>query len=340
MRKQIFSWILFCSVNVCAQDLGKIYFNIGFHVNLYHSYRGDTLTEDGFGKDIRILRQILDQLDQAEQAGVRVKISWDFDHLFSLQEILPKHAPDVVLRIKQRVSRGSDKILIMSYNNALSAALNDQEFVAHIERAISNESKSGALDIFSSYSPIYRPQEMMFSPGQQKLLIQTGIKAMLLFNSSTPFTSLPLFIEPLGFPQEYLPFFLGSKSQAIAVVPTYHIGDIAKHITLRRWLEHIRKQQQKIPGDVFLNINFDADVDFWTGRQVPPFLQLFSSVQGLKSILLELSSLSYVEPTHIEDFLKNHPPKRWIQVGQDLADGSFDGFASWSDKLSSQYTEI
>ena len=31
----------------------KVYVALGFHTNLYHSYRGDTPDEAGFGKDIR-----------------------------------------------------------------------------------------------------------------------------------------------------------------------------------------------------------------------------------------------------------------------------------------------
>ena len=34
-----------------------------FHGNFYHSYRGDTPDERGFGKDIRIVRHILRELD-------------------------------------------------------------------------------------------------------------------------------------------------------------------------------------------------------------------------------------------------------------------------------------
>ena len=37
----------------------KIYLAFRFHGNFYHSYRGDTPDELGFGKDIRIIRHIL-----------------------------------------------------------------------------------------------------------------------------------------------------------------------------------------------------------------------------------------------------------------------------------------
>ena len=38
----------------------KIHVAFGFHVNCYHSYRGDTNDGLGFGSDIRIIRKILD----------------------------------------------------------------------------------------------------------------------------------------------------------------------------------------------------------------------------------------------------------------------------------------
>lgn len=41
----------------------QVHIAFGFHVNLYHSYRGDTNDNAGFGGDIRVIRSILDVLD-------------------------------------------------------------------------------------------------------------------------------------------------------------------------------------------------------------------------------------------------------------------------------------
>ena len=51
----------------------KIFVAFRFHANFYHSYRGDTADELGFGKDIRIIRKIIEVLDgfNAEVAGFR-----------------------------------------------------------------------------------------------------------------------------------------------------------------------------------------------------------------------------------------------------------------------------
>ena len=43
----------------------RVYVALGFHVNFYHSWRGDTPDEAGFGIDIRVVREIIKLLDRA-----------------------------------------------------------------------------------------------------------------------------------------------------------------------------------------------------------------------------------------------------------------------------------
>lgn len=71
----------------------KISVAFRFHVNLYHSYRGDTLDEDGIGKDIRVIRYCLDILDRYNDAGVPVRGTWDLENHFSLEQMMPKSCP-------------------------------------------------------------------------------------------------------------------------------------------------------------------------------------------------------------------------------------------------------
>ena len=49
-----------------------------FHGSFYHSYRGDTPDELGFGKDIRIIRHLIETLDALNAAGLPVRGTWDF----------------------------------------------------------------------------------------------------------------------------------------------------------------------------------------------------------------------------------------------------------------------
>jgi hypothetical protein len=99
------------------KENAKIYFCPRFHVNFYHSYRSDMPDEYGFGKDIRIIRSILDDLDMLESENIQVRCAWDFDNAFTLGELLPRYAPDIIERVKKRVVAGIDEIELMSWNN-------------------------------------------------------------------------------------------------------------------------------------------------------------------------------------------------------------------------------
>ena len=53
-----------------------IYIAFRFHGNFYHSYRGDTPDELGFGKDIRIIRHLIDTLDDLNQRGISKNLDY------------------------------------------------------------------------------------------------------------------------------------------------------------------------------------------------------------------------------------------------------------------------
>jgi len=58
----------------------KIFLIPAPHINYYHSYRGDSQGEGGFGMDIRIMETILNQVDAIEEESYcdgRMRISWD-----------------------------------------------------------------------------------------------------------------------------------------------------------------------------------------------------------------------------------------------------------------------
>lgn len=119
-------------------------------VILYHSFRNDTNDESGFGKDIRIIRHIIRTLDRFNQKGIPVKGVWDFDNLFSLQEILPQYAPDIITDIRRRVQENGDEVILMSYNNGLVSAMTPRELDNAVGWSISNPWQSGVRDVFGS----------------------------------------------------------------------------------------------------------------------------------------------------------------------------------------------
>ena len=121
----------------------KVFIAFGFHVNCYHSYRGDTPDSLGFGGDIRIIRHILDTLDDRNAKGVPVRGTWDFENAYSLEKILPEYAPDIIERVKAR----GDENILMGYNNGAMSAMTDDELEASVKWAVTNPYKSGLKDI-------------------------------------------------------------------------------------------------------------------------------------------------------------------------------------------------
>ena len=108
--------------------MAKIHLAFRFHINFYHSYRGDKPDETGFGKDMRIIRYILDVLDKHNKNGVPVRGTWDSENYFSLEKLIPKYCPDILERIKKRVDDGIDEMEIASYNNGLVSSHTLEEF--------------------------------------------------------------------------------------------------------------------------------------------------------------------------------------------------------------------
>ncbi|MCX7030496.1 MAG: hypothetical protein NTU62_10305 [Spirochaetes bacterium] len=114
-----------------------------FHVNLVHSYRGDTTDERGFGKDIRVIRGIVRTLDEANARGIPVRGTWDIENHYSLATVMPRHCPDLIEAIRRRVRENGDEVEVMSWNNGLVSAHTAAEFDAAVSRAISHTDGAG-----------------------------------------------------------------------------------------------------------------------------------------------------------------------------------------------------
>lgn len=324
----------------------KVYVSFGFHANLYHSFRIDTNDEAGFGKDIRIIRNTIEVLDKYNEKGVPVKAVWDIENLFSLQETLPEYAPDIIENIKRRIAEGKDEAIIMSYNNGLASALNEDEFNLTVEKAISNEHNSGVEDIFKKWSPIVRPQEMMTTQGNFDLYKKHNIDTIALYYSAIPFDTMRVFIRELNLEEAHNPLTYKNPetNEEIIVLPCYNIGDLIENVSLKKWVRKLHREQLRgnIKRDVLIFINFDADDEFWYGYDFPSYLSWLPNTGGLDNVIDSVDELDYVEFTTVSEYLKNNDPAGEIYFGQDTADGSFCGYASWSEKSYSNdyWTEV
>lgn len=312
----------------------KIHVAFGFHVNCYHSYRGDTNDNLGFGSDIRIIRHIISVLDNFNKNGVPAKATWDTENFFSLEKILPEYAPDIIESMKRRVRENGDENIIMGYNNGALSAMTDKELEASINLARTNPQGSGLIDIFGKCEDIVRPQEVMFTPSQVSVYKKLGIKALCLYYSCVPFDAFRTIIPPLSDEEAFNPVEYTYKGESITIVPTYSNADVCDAGCLRSWVKDLRRQQEtgEISRDVLIFINMDADAIFWETMSLPLVKNKIANTDGIHGLIKEIADLPYVVFDTVGGYLKNHGPVCKINFTQDTADGNFTGYASWAEK--------
>ena len=312
----------------------RVHVGFGFHVNCYHSYRGDTCDALGFGGDIRIIRHILDTLDDWNKKGVPVKGTWDFENAYSLEEILPKYAPDIIERVKGRQEKRGDENILMGYNNGAMSAMTEEEFFASVNWAVTNPHGSGLEDIFGSCARIIRPQEVMFTPSQAALYRKAGIEAVCLYYSCIPFDAFRTLIPQLPDENAFNPLRYTYEGESVTVLPTYSNSDLMDAGSLR-WLVtdlHEQQLQGTINRDVFVFINIDADSFLWEPLPVPKPLRKLPNFDGISGLIREVADLPFVCFDTPGGYLKEHEAVGEITFGEDVADGNFSGYASWAEK--------
>lgn len=221
----------------------KVQVMLGMHANFYHSWRGDTNDEAGFGTDIRIVRAILEMLDEANGSGLDAKVYWELDNLFTLETILPEYAPDIIEDIRRRVEQGHDEVLLLSYSNTLLAGATENEMRAAVRWSISNPWGSGVRDLFGDFVPILRPQEYTTTTGMGRVLADEGIEGVILSYSGYPFNSLSTFLPRLSPEQRFGATWLRFEVDGprLVLLPAASIGDVLNQISIERWMLDLRK---------------------------------------------------------------------------------------------------
>lgn len=312
----------------------KVHIGFGFHVNLYHSFRGDSNDEMGFGGDIRTIRRIIEVLNDFNSKGIKVKGTWDFENAYSIEKILPQYAPDILEGVRNRAEKNGDEIILMSYNNGLVSCMDQQEFITSIKWSISNPFNSGAVDVFGSYAPMVRPQEMMFSPSNISLYNALGIEALCLYYSGVPFDSFRTLIPLLPEENAFNPLKYQYKGNGITIMPAISHSDLIDYGGLRPLVERLRKKQlqSEIENDVMIFINLDADALLWYGIELPFPADRLPLTGGLKGLIREVDKFDYVVFDTPYNYIQSHKPLMTITFQQDTADGMFDGYASWAEK--------
>lgn len=302
----------FAPVTVVCPERGGATVLLAFsqHTNLYHSYRGDTPDDDGYGKDIDIIRSTIEIFDRHPQ----FKNDWDIENLFSLDGWLASEAPDILDDIRRRVEDGQDGIRLMSWNNGLMTNETADEFAASVVRA------QESLEAFvpGLWAPGVQPQENTFTPAHVQMYPELGIDWITLFYSATSFTG---FRHEVGLTLAEGHGVLSLRSAlypeaSMKLVPVYHHADVLEHGGLANWL---RQLHQNLEGTVALVIHFDADGDTWLGFEAD-----LEAVEALGA--------DWVVPARIQDIVEQLPVTGTVTLHRDLADGAFDGLSSWTEK--------
>jgi hypothetical protein len=312
----------------------KIHVAYGFHVNCYHSYRGDTNDKNGFGSDIRIIRKIIAALDRLNAEGIPVKGTWDFENFFSLEQILPRHAPDIIEGVRRRVKENGDENIIMGYSNGALGAMEPEELEASIKLAVHNDRGSGLKDLFGKCEMIVRPQEVMFTPSQARTYNKLGVKALCLYYSCVPFDAFRTLVPPLPDELAFNPLTYRYGDESITVLPTYSNADVCDAGCLRAWVKELRAKQLSggITTDLMLFVNMDADAVFWESLDLPLIGSRLANTDGITGLVREVADLDYVIFDTPGGYLRTHAPAGELRFTHDTADGNFTGYASWAEK--------
>ena len=315
----------------------KVYVILGFHTSFYHSWRGDTPDEAGFGTDIRLVREIIKMLDQANAQGKKARGYWDADVYWTFEKIIPQYAPDIITGIKSRVDRGLDEVLLGPYNNGANHAATEEEFRTAVAYSISNPYGSGLKQLFGKVAPIYRPQEGMYTTGQNKIFLEEGVQGMILYYSTIAFNNISEMIPPLPTEQRYNPVWYRSvpDEKPIVLFNAVSPADVVNYTSLEKWMLDLHKLQVegKVKSDLMIHINFDADAETWLPLNLPKGLGWVPNTGGLIEYINAVNKYPWADFSVPSEYLKKNPPQAEILVRQDQADGAFDGNYSWAEKL-------
>ncbi|MHA1726452.1 MAG: hypothetical protein ACTSYC_11090 [Promethearchaeota archaeon] len=319
----------------------KIYLALSPHINYYHSYRGDSRGISGFGKDLILMRGILDKLNEIEDMDFSfksMKISWDYADLFWSIQLQKEYQQDVLDRVIERCRKKKDEILIGSWGNVAQPILDTEALLQDQKWFLENSMGIGVNQLFKGrVAPYARTQETMYTQGMIEIYNKLGIKGICIYYSVYQFDVARPFLNPrLDWNQQFGPVKLRSavSDANCLMIPMYGFGDILDYCSIKRWFKIIRKAQKKgdIKGHALIFLNFDMDYDLWLSVPLPSFLKWMPNTRGLLEFAEVVDQLDYVEFASLLEVIPKLEIRGETILREDAADGSFNGFYSWAQK--------
>ncbi|MBD3215814.1 MAG: hypothetical protein GF311_24605 [Candidatus Lokiarchaeota archaeon] len=322
-------------------DEKKIYFVLSPHINYYHSYRGDSRGPTGFGKDMKLMRAILDKLDEIEDKGLcngKMRMTWDYADTFWSIQLQQEYQQDVLERVIERCKAGKDEVLIGSWGNVAQPVLDTEQFEIQHQWFLENSMGIGVKQLFGNrIAPYARTQETMFTQGMIEQYNKLGVEGIGIYYSVYPFDVSRPFLNPrLDLNQRYglVEFQSAVSNTSMLMIPMYAFGDILDYYSIKKWFERIRKYQEKdlIEGHALLFLNFDMDYDNWIGVSLPKFLNWMPNTRGLDEFAEIVDGYEHVEFANLLDVIPKMKVYGKTILKQDVADGNWNGFYNWAQK--------
>ena len=317
----------------------KIYLVLSPHINYYHSYRGDSKGETGFGKDLSMMHGILEELDKIEDLDLaKPRICWDWGDTFWSIQLQKEFQPDVLDRVIERCKQGKDEVLIGQWGNVMQSALDTEEFLQQHEWFLENSMGIGVNQLFPGrVAPYARTQESMFTQGMIELYNKVGVEGICNYYSVYGFDVTRPFLNPrLDWNQRYgiVKFNSTLSDASCLMIPTYGFGDILDYCSIKNWFKFIRKRQEsgEIRGHALIFLNFDMDYENWIGLKLPKFLSWMPNSRGLMEFAEAVNQFEYTEFTNLLEIIPKLEVQGETTLREDVADGIWNGYYNWAQK--------
>ncbi len=314
----------------------KIHVGFNFHVDFFHSDKGDTNDKSGFGRDLTTVRNILEILGRANNDGQPVKANWDIEGEYTLGRILPSVGPDVIDGIKARLRERGDELLFTGSHADIFAAMTGKEIRAAVRKAL-----TGTVDVIAAEgdalpksvmvknlgepSKILSTNSYVFSPSIIGELKKAGVKGVILGNSSIGPDALSTVAGELRKNNytSYNPVNYRHGNDSIVLFPSYSVADLLDAGALTRLLKKLHEEQVQgtIDGDIFLLISGDVKNVLWKDMGISGFFRPIYGTEGLAGYLKELRKLDFVAYNTPSGYLRDHEVVSECAFAGDVAAG-------------------
>ncbi|RYZ69112.1 MAG: hypothetical protein EOP05_15330, partial [Proteobacteria bacterium] len=296
-----------------GKDL-KVYVMVGMHVDFYHSWRGDTPDDAGWGYDVKVIRSSIEKLNAATAKGLKAKAYWDFSaNNWTFGEFLPKHFPEMIPLFQTRDN--IDEFVAGPFNNGLNSAGTKKEFLKAIEWTMSNPDGYGLKQLFKNVGTSYRPQEMYHASNQNRWLKEAGIENLILFYAACAFDTFSPFIAPLSWEERLNPITMKTTEtdEPITVLPAMSTIDLVNYVSLENLMIDMRRRQMsgEIKRNVVIHLNMDADALSWEPLVKSRTVQsLVPNTGGLQEIIDSVNKYKWADFTTPKEYLAIEKPQK------------------------------